>query len=101
MLTAISIDLDDPDRPRDGRGRKPFGGSSEGNKSNILQRTWARSVPVLHLAIALEHTIDEAGIPDPDFGFILFDDALCKLAYDSAAIIKPLVAKVFGIERQF
>ena len=53
MITVISMNLDDPARQRDGRGRKAIGGESECNKANIHRRCWQSSLPVLHMALAL------------------------------------------------
>ncbi len=103
MLSQISIDLGDPGRPRDGRGRTPSGGAAELNKGNILSRCWTPSLPVLHLCIALALGIDRtptlAEKKGTNIGDLLFDEDLLLWIIKFAEECGPMVAEKFNIDK--
>jgi len=99
MLAALSRDLKREDRPRDRRGPKSKRDRTEDR--NILTRVWRPSLPVLHIALALDVAI--GGDPvllaanGANIGDILFDPALCLRLIEESEIIRPFIAEKFQI----
>lgn len=97
IIAKVSNDLDDTRRLKDGRGRKAPGGTPDCNKGNILDRRWSPSLPVLHMAIAMDSLIRQLALDGLNFGDILFDVSICAWLIKQSEIHRPVVAEIFGI----
>jgi hypothetical protein len=102
MLAAISRDLTRKGLPRDGRGPTRQSDGTDFNNMNILTRIWKPSLPVLHIAFALDAEIERYSLLpkncEPCFVNIMFDQAAPQRLIEVAELIRPFVAEKFGIK---
>jgi len=103
MVAALTLDLENLQRPRDGRGRKAAPGTG-GDSGNVIKQTWLPSLSTLHMALALQAALAQhpafAGRDGVNLGDILFDHPLCCWLIRQSEIIRPIVAEKFGLRQQ-
>jgi hypothetical protein len=80
------------------RGRHRPSGAQEIDSANILSRNWKRSLPVLHMCIALSASIEGNDLILND---ILYDSDRLDQIINHADVIRATVARVFNIKRQY
>jgi len=94
MFASINFDLRRPDRPRDKRGRNLKSDGTDFNAGNIKSRIWKPSLPVLHMAIALDR---EIGTEKTSVGDVVFDPDRCLRLIKNSETHRPIVAEKFKI----
>jgi hypothetical protein len=95
MIKALSAHIIEKRARR--RGVRRSGDGAVGT-ANILDRHWKRSLPVLHMALALYSFIDGEGIY---IGAILYDGQKRQAITLYAAYFRDAVGALFKIKRQF
>jgi hypothetical protein len=100
MLAQVGAVLNEQ-RRRDNRGRKREGDGTDFNKGNILNEIWTHSLPVLHMALALDAAIRQGMIlknsGEAKVMHILFRGDLCAWLVKQSGVHMPIVSALFNI----
>jgi hypothetical protein len=101
MLAQVGAVLDEP-RRRDNRGRKRKADNrTDFNKGNLLKEIWTPSLPVLHMALAVDAAIRQGRIlknsGEAKIMHVLFRADLCAWLVSQSNIYGPIVSELFEI----
>jgi hypothetical protein len=69
-----------------------------GDPANFLSREWKRTLPALHMAVALNYQIEGEKI---SFDTIIYDEEYCFALIRASNWWRPIVRSHFGIKSQF